>query len=56
MTLIENKCNIKYKIMVNFAEYKFQNVLEFLEKYKIRASIVKKLQKFLRFCRARYGR
>ena len=42
MTLIENKCNIKYKMLVNFAEFKFQNGLEFIEKYKIRASIVKK--------------
>ena len=43
MTLIENKCNIKYKMLLNFTEYKFQNVLEFIEKYKIRAFIVKKL-------------
>ena len=36
--------------MVNFAEYKFQNVLEFIEKYKIRASIVKKTcKRFLGF-------
>jgi hypothetical protein len=56
MTLIENKCNIKYKMMVNFADYKFQNVFEFIEKYKIRASIVINLQKIFRFCRARYDR
>ena len=54
MTLIENKCNIKYKIWVDFTDHKFQTVFEFIEKYKIQASILTNLQKIFSFCRARY--